>query len=81
MFNPHFIMRIEAVARRLEDPGRIDLVGQRAEIERFQFVDHLFDLGLPVVNQLIPILEVETGALQKDRHARPRSAPAAQQRG
>ena len=46
-----------------------DHVGQRFELQRFQFVDDLANLDVPLFEQLVPILEVETGALQELRNA------------
>jgi hypothetical protein len=43
---------------------------QRLEADRLQLADHTADLRVPVLQQRLPVAEVEPGPLEELRHAR-----------
>ena len=49
-----------------------DRVGQRGELERLELVDRRLELGVPVRQQALPVLEVVAGALHELRERAPR---------
>ena len=56
-------------AAAFEDPFLRHHVGKRFKLDRLQVVDDLANFDVPIFKQLVPILEIESGAFEEKRHA------------